>query len=146
MYNRWSKWVSKECTGVCSYCDTKAVINPSHNQRILEHMAAHIQHDPTLSPTQEVCGLCLQPSPLCQIFLKKWTDVKGTYQVNYMCLSCPNLSTSRHLQYTQAAKSTSGSPCSNVPVICPLCMDHAAAVWTHCLELHFTISNLNQSQ
>ena len=100
-------------------------------------MAAHIQYDPTISPTQALCGFCLRPSPLCQIFLKKRTGRQGTYQIDYTRSNCPNLSTNQRLRYNQAAKSTSTSPCSNVPIVCPLCPDHSAAVWTYFLELHF---------
>lgn len=123
---------------VCSRCGPKAIIDASSNQRVLEHMAAHIQHDPTVTPSQELCGLCLHPSPMCQIFLKKQTGVSGSYSIDYNRSNCPNFSTVHQLRYSHAAKSTALSPCSNVPIICPLCPNNAATVWTHFIGLHFT--------
>ncbi|KAJ7892243.1 hypothetical protein B0H14DRAFT_3688388 [Mycena olivaceomarginata] len=39
--------------------------------------------------------------------------------------------------YAVAATSTSASPCSNVPVTCPLCGPKRPAVWKYNLEAHF---------
>lgn len=55
----------------CAKCGPNVKLNRSNAQRILEHMGAHILHDATLNRSQEVCGLCLRPSPMCRLLVKK---------------------------------------------------------------------------
>jgi hypothetical protein len=42
-------------------------------------------------------------------------------------------------------ESTPTSPCTNVPVICPLCPKTSPAVWKYNLKVHFKIKHPNQS-
>ena len=39
--------------------------------------------------------------------------------------------------YGVAAESSSSSPCSNVPVACPLCSNSSPAVWKYFMKAHF---------
>jgi hypothetical protein len=34
-------------------------------------MGAHIQHNTLLNSSEEWCGLCLHPAPMCQLYLQK---------------------------------------------------------------------------
>ncbi|KAJ7934543.1 hypothetical protein B0H13DRAFT_1591568 [Mycena leptocephala] len=89
----------------------------------------------------ELCGLCLRPSPMCAFYLKK---PNGKPQIDWeksMCLYKISF------RYAIAATSTSTSPCSNVPVICPLCGPKRAAVWKYSLDAHFrTVHRLADAQ
>jgi hypothetical protein len=39
--------------------------------------------------------------------------------------------------YSVAAESSTSSPCSNVPIACPLCSNTASAVWKYSMKAHF---------
>ncbi|KAF8152359.1 hypothetical protein B0H34DRAFT_724881 [Crassisporium funariophilum] len=88
----------------------------SQGQRVLEHIGAHVLHDPSLDRSMPLCGLCLRPSPMCQFFLKKG---KGAHASGV------------------ASESTASSPCSNVPIHCPLCPKSDPAIWRYFFRIHF---------
>lgn len=97
-------------------------------------MGAHILYDLTLSRTQELCGLCLRPSPICIIKLKKGRGATSSPSIDVKTSTCLNL---LKFSYAPASRSTEKSPCSNVPIICPLCSPQDPAVWKYNLTLHF---------
>jgi hypothetical protein len=118
----------------CSVCGPRAQLDQSNAQRILEHMGAHILNDPSLDRSKEMCGLCLRPSPMCRIILRKGRGSSTGYNVDREKSVCINLV---RFNYASAADSSSRSPCSNVPVICPLCPTSSPAVWKYSLPIHF---------
>jgi hypothetical protein len=118
----------------CSVCGPRAQLDRSNAQRILEHMGAHVLHDPSLDRTQEMCGLCLRPSPMCRIRLRKGRGSSAGYNVDREKSACTNLI---RFNYASAADSSSRSPCTNVPIICPLCPKSSPAVWKYSLHIHF---------
>jgi len=94
----------------CPRCSpTQAVIlDLTQGQRVLEHIGAHILYDPgAIHAKDTLCGLCLRPSPLCQFFLTKGKGTNGN---------------------RVAAESTASSPCSNVPIQCPICAKSEPAI------------------
>jgi hypothetical protein len=107
----------------------------SHGQRVLEHIGAHILHDPGVTQSTELCGLCLRQPPFCQFFLTKGKGANGSLKINQ------NLSRGCLMKikysYSIAAESSPASPCSNVPVTCPLCSKTAPAVWKYFMKAHF---------
>ncbi|KAF8954984.1 hypothetical protein BDZ97DRAFT_1675447, partial [Flammula alnicola] len=78
----------------------------------------------------EPCRLCLCSSSNCQIFLAH--GASGKMKVNtHHSSGCRNWQV---FYYTVAAESTSTSPCSNVPVTCPICLNkQSPAVWKYIL-------------
>jgi hypothetical protein len=118
----------------CSMCGPSAGLNWKNTQRVLEHMGAHILYDAKLNTSEERCGLCLRPAPMCHIYLKKGRDAQAKYSVDQKKSNCPNLV---RFNYMNAATSSESSPCSNVPVVCPLCPTASPAVWTYSLHAHF---------
>lgn len=125
-------------------CTPPVVLDLSQGQRILQHVGSHILHDPKVTRVSEPCGLCLTPAPACQFFLKKGKGLRGnlkidqdrskgcTIQVNY--------------SYAVASESSSSSPCSNVPIICPLCPKAAPAVWRYNLKFHLSSAHNRDSE
>lgn len=105
-----------------------------HTQRVLEHMGAHILHDVTLNSSEEFCGLCLRPSPMCHIYLSKGRGAGGRLTVDRAKSTCPNLV---RFNYKSAAQSSKRSNCSNAPVICSLCPSGSPAVWTYSIHSHY---------
>lgn len=103
-------------------------------QCILEHMGAHILYNATLNSTEERCGLCLRPAPMCHMYLKKGRGVRGKSSVNQSQSKCSNLV---RFNYKNAAQSSKRSPCSNVPIICSLCPTGSPTVWTYSLHPHY---------
>jgi hypothetical protein len=76
----------------------------------------------------------LRPDRICQIYLvKKRGSRPDGQQVDYKTSSCPKLS---KFAYKSATEHHPKSPCTNVPVHCPLCPDRAAAVWKYNLHAH----------
>jgi hypothetical protein len=121
-----------ESSSDCSGCGPKVKLDRSNAQRVLEHMGAHILYDTTIDG--EACGLCLRPSPMCRLVLKKGRGADASYSLDLKKSTCANL---MRFQYTSAEQSSKSSPCSNVPIICPLCPAQNPAVWTYNLHIHF---------
>lgn len=118
----------------CSRCGPSVKLDWKNTQRVLEHMGAHILHDATLNGSEERCGLCLRPAPMCQVYLTKGRGTGGKRSVDRSKSSCPNLV---RFNYKNAAQSSERSPCSNVPVDCTLCPASSPAVWTYSLHSHY---------
>ena len=101
---------------LCTKCGPRTSLDRTNAQRIIEHMAAHILYDLTIrSHPQEYCGLCLRPSPMCAIYLKKGRGGSRGYNVDMKHSNCINLI---RFKYAIAATSSENSPCTNVPVMC----------------------------
>ena len=130
---------------LCTKCGPRTSLDRTNAQRIIEHMAAHILHDPAIrSHPQEHCGLCLRPSPMCAIYLKKGCGGSRGYNVDMKHSKCVNLI---RFKYAIAATSSENSPCTNVPIMCPICPPKSPAVWTYSLDAHFRDShNLSRDQ
>ncbi|KAH9170291.1 hypothetical protein EDB89DRAFT_2190372 [Lactarius sanguifluus] len=124
----------------CSRCGS--TMNRKNGQRVLEHMGAHILHDGLLDSSEELCGLCLRPALMCQIYLRKARGTAGSFSVDRKKSKCINMT---HFNYATASTSSEASPCSNVPIICPRCPDDSPAVWTYSLHAHFREQHRIQS-
>jgi hypothetical protein len=120
--------------GDCSRCGPSVVLNWKNGQHILEHMAAHILHNSLLDSSEERCGLCLHPAPMCQLYIRKPCGTSANDSVDYKKSSRVHLI---HFNYVTASTSSEASPCSNVPISCPLCPAGSPAVWTYSLYAHF---------
>lgn len=120
--------------GDCPRCGPSVKLDWKQTQRVLEHMGAHILHDATLNSSDEFCGLCLRPSPMCQIYMSKGRGAGGRLRVDWVRSNCPNLV---RFNYKSAAQSSERSPCSNVPVICSNCPPSSPAVWRYSLHSHY---------
>lgn len=118
----------------CSRCGPTVKLDWKNTPRILEHMGAHILHDTTLNSSEERCGLCLRPAPMCQVYVTKGRGNAGKTSVDRSKSKCPNLA---RFNYKNAAQSSKRSPCSNVPVVCTLCPPGSPAVWTYSLQSHY---------
>ena len=71
---------------------------------------------------------------MCQIYLTKGCGSGGKSTVDRFKSKCPNLV---HFNYKNAAQSSERLPCSNVPVICSLCLVGSLAVWTYSRHPHY---------
>jgi hypothetical protein len=120
--------VANECTN-CS----PAVALPKQAPRILEHMAAHILFDSGIKRSDEPCGLCLRPSPLCKFYLKKRKGAATSEQIDFAKSTCAN---KLNFSYAVASTSTSSSPSSNVPIRCPVCPTAEPCPWRYNLLHH----------
>ncbi|KAJ7673391.1 hypothetical protein B0H17DRAFT_947258 [Mycena rosella] len=115
----------------CVKCNPPVPLDIKQGQRVLEHCAAHILHDPSVNRMDELCGLCLRPAPMCTFYLRK---SNGGVQIDWYKSTCLY---KINFQYAVAASSSSGSPCSNVPLICKECGMKKPAVWRYNLSAHF---------
>lgn len=123
-------------TSDCPRCSPTIALDLTQGQRVLDHIGAHILFDAAVINSQSpLCGLCLRPSPLCQMFLSKGKGGNRNLQIDQKlsrgCLMKVKYS------YSTAAKSTPSSPCSNVPVQCPICPKSEPAIWRYFLKVHF---------
>ncbi|KAF8962900.1 hypothetical protein BDZ97DRAFT_1662289 [Flammula alnicola] len=119
----------------CPKCSPPTELDLSQGQRVLEHIGAHILFDSTVNQSWPVCGLCLRPSPLCQFFVKKGKGAKGSDKINEK-LSKGCLVKMKY-SYRIAAESSPSSPCSNVPIQCPICPKDDPAIWRYFFKAHF---------
>ncbi|KAJ7874305.1 hypothetical protein B0H14DRAFT_2343741 [Mycena olivaceomarginata] len=124
--------IDPEAENCCPKCSPAVPLNISQGQRVLAHCGAHLLFDPSINRQHEACGLCMRPTPMCTFYL---TRSNGKFQVDWEKSTCMFRI---NFQYGVAECSSSpSSPCSNVPVICPLCGPQHPAVWKYSLEAHF---------
>jgi hypothetical protein len=129
----------------CPKCQPTIHFNPSHRQRVVEHIGAHILHDDTVDRSSEPCGLCLRPAPLCKIVLKTAKGSMGNIAIDMKSSSCPNLV---KFSIATAAACSEASPCTNHPIKCPFCPKLSPAVWSynfrhHLLRFHPSVHSSN---
>lgn len=102
-------------------------------------MAAHILFDPKVIREHQPCGLCLRSAPVCLFIVAKRDGHPN--RINWKTsIGCQN---PVHFQYANAEKSTTASPCSNVPLNCPLCPLKSPAVWRYNLKYHIMDQHSN---
>src|SRR5260221_2603870 len=94
-------------------------------QSWLAHVTAHILYDDSINRGDEPCGLCLSPSPSCQIALRKH---KESFTIDYPNSMCPRLI---KFSYAAASQPSPSNPCSNIPIRCPRCPKGALSVWKY---------------
>jgi len=125
----------------CPLCPTSAsvTLDLTQAQRVLEHIGAHILFDSSVSEMSEPCGLCLQPSAVCQYYMKKGKGALGTPKIDYD--RSQGCATKCKFSYAVASRSTSSSPCSNVPLSCPVCPKNSPAVWRYNFGYHAKTSH-----
>ena len=116
-------------------------LNLGKGPRLLEHFGAHILFDPNINHVDKPCRLCLRPAALCPYYFKKGKGVKGKLKVDKeQTQSCLIKST---FSYVVASTSTPSSPCSNIPIVCPLCAKLEPVVWRYNLRYHFNVDHPN---
>ena len=122
----------------CPHCRPLFSWNRLKIHDLLSHIGAHLLYDSSLDPSLELCGLCFRPAPLCVFFLRRGKGVGSSQQIDLRTSRCPNLIP---FSYLSAAKEATHSPCTNVPVICPLCPSTSSAVWKYNMKAHFEKSH-----
>jgi hypothetical protein len=93
-------------------------------------MGAHILHDSQIKDADNPCGLCLNTGSHCVFRLIKRNKV---YQLDMDNSRCPNL---YKIQLTSATKYSRTSPCTNVPLQCPLCPKPSDCIWKYNMRAH----------
>lgn len=102
---------------------------------MLKHMGAHILHDSSLKGANNPCGLCLNTGSLCEIRLIRRGD---TTSIDSSKSRCQNL---RQIKVKLAKEFTKNQPCTNHPLICPLCSQTSPAVWKYNLKAHILLNH-----
>ncbi|KAJ7255087.1 hypothetical protein B0H12DRAFT_1233167 [Mycena haematopus] len=117
---------------MCTKCCPSVALDITHPQTVLTHIGAHILHDSTINRSDQPCGLCGRPSPMCSFVLKKTGE---GFAIDFKkSQGCPNFI--KKFNYNVAAKSGNKSPCSNVPLRCPECDSTQPTVWRYNLKYH----------
>jgi len=123
-------------TSDCPRCSPTVTLDLSQGPRVLEHVGSHILHEPAVKHSIEpLCGLCLRPSPMCQYYLTKGKGAKGSVKINQKTLK--GCLIKMKFTYSITAESTTSSPCSNVPIHCPVCPKADPAIWKYFMKIHF---------
>lgn len=124
----------------CTLCSPPFEFASKKGSRPLEHIGAHILFDKSLIREEQLCGICLRPAARCRIFLGRSTTKQPN--INMAKTSgCGNIN-ALGFRYAVAAESTDTSPCSNVPIPCPLCPAKLSpAVWRYNMEYHLRIAH-----
>jgi len=119
----------------CPNCHPIVTFNPAHQQHIVEHIGAYILYDPSVNHLSEPCGLCLQPTPLCRIVLKKAKGQSGNLSIDMEVSSYINLV---KFSIAIATACSDASPCMNHPLVCPYCNDLelGQVVWSYNFRQH----------
>ncbi|KAH9016176.1 hypothetical protein EDB85DRAFT_1875256, partial [Lactarius pseudohatsudake] len=125
----------------CPACTPTVRLDSSNGQRILAHIGSHVLHDPSIDLSEEPCGLCLRPASLCSIYLIRHTGRNSQWTIKYSGnVRCPNAT---NFSYTVAMSSSKASPCSNVPLVCPYCLEGSPAIWRYNLRHHLRCRHHN---
>lgn len=111
----------------CPMIDLKKLSVPM----CIRHVAAHLLHDRFLKDADNPCGFCLRTGSSCSIRLKK--NGRGDLQIDLAASRCPNIG---KLSLKPAAEFKKKSPCTNHPMVCPLCPKGCEAVWKYNLRTH----------
>ena len=127
--------VIKHSRLACTRCQPTITFNTKHQQHIIEHNGAHILFDHSIDCSMKPYGLCLHPTPLCKIYLKKLKGRMGNITINIRASSCPNLV---KFSIVIAAEFSDASPCTNHPFRCPKCPDSSPVVWSYMFCDHLT--------
>ncbi|KAG6848163.1 hypothetical protein H0H93_002810, partial [Arthromyces matolae] len=135
--------IGRDVLHICPRCSPEVPLDQKRPQQILAHIAAHIRHDSSIDVDSEPCGFCLRPSRLCRVYLTKGKGAKGNLRVDSKRSECPNFVS---FKYQVAAQSTQSSPCSNVPLQCPLCLPSTPAVWRYNFSHHLETEHPNASK
>jgi hypothetical protein len=72
---------------------------------------------------------------MCQFHLEKGKGVNGKTRINQK--SSKGCLIKMKYSYAVAAESSSSSPCSNVPIHCPICPKADPAIWKYFMKVHF---------
>lgn len=118
----------------CNLCPSLALTVKSPG-KLVEHMAQHVLFDREVLTRQSPCGFCCLGGNSCVVFLSKGRGAKASQTVDMAKTRCKNGNAVK-LSMKTAKVSTASSPCSNVPINCPLCPSGSAAVWKYNLEGH----------
>jgi hypothetical protein len=113
----------------CQRCPD-VLVSQMSGPKLLEHTGAHILHDPHIKDADNPCGLCLNAGSHCVFRLIKRNKVDQINMTNSRCLNL------RKIQLTSAGKYSKASPCTNVPLRCPLCPKELDCVWKYNLRAH----------
>lgn len=115
----------------CRFCP-QVIVSNMKGPELIKHNGGHILHDSRLKDAENPCGFCLGTDSSCSVRLVKRGKVfhVDSNNSNSKCpLRCK-------IKMKSASTSTKSSPCSNVPVDCPLCDKHANAIWKYNLRAH----------
>ncbi|KAJ7604100.1 hypothetical protein DFH06DRAFT_1021486, partial [Mycena polygramma] len=115
----------------CNKCSPAVPLSLKNKQLILQHDGGHILFDPSIRRSDEPCGLCLRPSPLCTFVLTTGQGTDSAHQVDWKRSTCL-----RRLTFSMAAamKWSPTSPCTNYLIQCPL--QCGKIIWTYNIEAH----------
>lgn len=102
----------------------------------LRHIGSHIFKDICLKDANELCGLCLNTGGLCSVYLIKCA--KDVWAIDMKHLWCQNL---KAFNIKTALEFKTNSPCTNHPLLCPLCPTNAPAIWKYNLQKHISQSH-----
>ncbi|KAF9536886.1 hypothetical protein CPC08DRAFT_771425 [Agrocybe pediades] len=116
---------------ICRFSGLSKLTAPA----LVTHMSAHILHDERIKGEDSPCGFCLNTGNLCRIVLR--VTAKRAL-IDMKASKCPNL---RRLTIKTAAKfNKDNSPCTNHPLICPLCPPKSPAIWKYNMRHHLAVT------
>ncbi|KAJ7434553.1 hypothetical protein FB451DRAFT_1063298, partial [Mycena latifolia] len=115
----------------CTKCSPAVPLTSANNQRTLGHNGSHILFDPSIRASDQPCGICLRPYPMCAFFLSKTAETSGARQIDWSRSTCL---IRLNFKMAAAQKSTNNSPCTNHLIPCPL--QCGRAIWTYNISAH----------
>ncbi|KAJ7106158.1 hypothetical protein C8R44DRAFT_638603, partial [Mycena epipterygia] len=116
----------------CAKCDPPLPLPFKNKQTILQHNGGHILFDPTIKRSDQPCGLCLRPYPMCEFYLARGSGTDSAWQVDWKRSTCL-----RPLTFRMAAamRWNATSPCTNYLLMCPL--GCGVVIWTYNIDAHY---------
>jgi hypothetical protein len=72
-------------------------------------------------------------------YLRKGKGAGSSRQIDVNKSRCPNLF--KPFSYHSAATESTSSPCTNVPLPCPLCPATSGMIWKYNMKTHFAIKH-----
>lgn len=118
-------------------CDRCPSVALATGPKLLLHNAAHILTEPELAK-RGPCGFCLRGNGECRIVLQPGKSDR----IDTGRSVCKNL---LKIQLKKAGTYSKTSPCTNIPIRCPICPPNADAVWRYNLHQHLQMRHPGHS-
>lgn len=117
---------------LCFRCPTIFI---EKGPKLLEHMSGHLLYDNyfTNMLRENPCSLCLSTGGKCGIRLRKTRGRDGAWVIDMDASHCKNLC---RISLGHAGKASKSSPCTNIPLNCPLCPNPSDAIWQYSFFAH----------
>ncbi|KAH9022277.1 hypothetical protein EDB85DRAFT_2293264 [Lactarius pseudohatsudake] len=120
----------------CPMCRPATPWDISKTHKILEHVTSHLLFDSTLDTTQELCGLCMRPSPQCAFYLRKGKGAGSAPQIDERDKICTASASPPSASASVPAPAPAPSPSASASTSSPSAAARVATIAIRVIAVH----------